>query len=76
VGVRLREAPFTPERVLAALRAQKQAKKLNLTEGVDPTAPVRFREHGGALWFKGKGPQRHPLDPAVSGQQGSGGGDD
>jgi len=76
VGIRLREAPFTPERVLAALRAQKQAKKLNLTEGVDPTAPVRFREHGGALWFKGKGPQRHPLDPAVSGQQGSGGGDD
>jgi len=76
VGIRLREAPFTPERVLAALRAQKQAKKLNLTEGVDPTAPVRFREHGGALWFKGKGPQRHPFDPAVSGQEESGGGDD
>jgi 4-hydroxybenzoyl-CoA reductase subunit alpha len=64
VGIRLREAPFTPERVLAALRAQKGAKKLNLTEGVDPTAPARFREHGGALWFKGKGPQRHELDPA------------
>jgi 4-hydroxybenzoyl-CoA reductase subunit alpha len=76
VGIRLREAPFTPERVLAALRAQKNAKKLNLTEGVDPTSPMRFREHGGALWFKGKGPQRHPLDPAVSGQQGSAGGDD
>jgi hypothetical protein len=31
---------------------------------VDPTSPVRFREHGGALWFKGKGPERHALDPA------------
>ncbi|HEY6936562.1 MAG TPA: molybdopterin cofactor-binding domain-containing protein, partial [Terriglobales bacterium] len=76
VGVRLREAPFTPERVLAALRAQRNAKKLNLTEGVDPTSPARFREHGGALWFRGKGPQRHALDPAVSSQQGSAGGDD
>ena len=76
VGVRLREAPFTPERVLAALRAQKNAKKLNLTEGVDPTNPVRLREHGGALWFKGKGPRRHPLDSSVAGQQGSAGGDD
>ncbi len=76
VGIRLREAPFTPERVLAALRAQKNAKRINLTEGVDPTSPARFREHGGALWFKGKGPQRHPLDPAVSGEQGSAGGDD
>ena len=65
VGIRLREAPFTPERVLAALRAQKPGeKKLDLTEGVDPTAPERFREHGGALWFKGKGPARHELDPA------------
>ncbi len=75
VGIRMREAPFTPERVLAALRAQKKAKKLNLTEGIDPTNPARFREHGGALWFKGKGPQRHPLDPSVTGQ-GSTGGDD
>jgi 4-hydroxybenzoyl-CoA reductase subunit alpha len=64
VGVRLREAPFTPERVLAALRDQKGQKKLNLTEGVDPTAPTKFREHGGALWFKGKGPERHANDPA------------
>src|SRR3954454_6477482 len=32
VGVRLHESPFTPERVLAALRARKQAKNLNLTE--------------------------------------------
>ena len=62
VGVRLRESPFTPERVLAALRAKKKAKALNLTEGVDPTAPARFREHGGALCFKGKGPERHALD--------------
>ena len=65
VGVRLRECPFTPERVLAALRAKKnEAKKIDLTEGVDPTAPQRLREHGGSLWFKGKGPMRHPEDPA------------
>jgi 4-hydroxybenzoyl-CoA reductase subunit alpha len=64
VGIRLRECPFTPERVLAALRAKKNAKHINLTEGVDPTSPTRFREHGGSLWFRGKGPERHPLDPA------------
>ena len=64
VGVRLHESPFTPERILAALRAKKKAKNLNLTEGIDPTAPTRFREHGGSLWFKGKGPERHALDPA------------
>src|SRR6476659_5650064 len=57
VGVRLRESPFTPERVLAALRAKKNAKPINLTEGIDPTAPQRFREHGGALWFRGRGPR-------------------
>src|SRR5271168_5055730 len=60
VGVRLREAPFTPERVLAALRAKRSAKKIDMTEGIDPTAPVRFR---------GKGPTRHPLDPARQGSQ-------
>jgi 4-hydroxybenzoyl-CoA reductase subunit alpha len=64
VGVRLHESPFTPERVLAALRAKKDAKALNLTEGVDPTSPTRFREHGGSLCFKGKGPERHALDPS------------
>jgi 4-hydroxybenzoyl-CoA reductase subunit alpha len=64
VGVRLHESPFTPERVLAALRAKNHAKNLNLTEGVDPTLPARFREHGGSLCFKGKGPERHKLDPA------------
>ncbi len=64
VGVRLHESPFTPERVLAALRAKRNAKALNLTEGVDPTSPVRFREHGGSLCFKGKGPERHALDPS------------
>ena len=58
VGIRLHESPFTPERVLAALRAKKSAKALNLTEGVDPTKPERFREHGGAVWFKGKGAER------------------
>jgi 4-hydroxybenzoyl-CoA reductase subunit alpha len=64
VGIRLHESPFTPERVLAALRAKKNAKPLNLTEGVDPTAPQRFREHGGSLSFKRKGPERHELDLA------------
>src|SRR5213595_3721952 len=58
VGVRLRESPFTPERVLAALRAKRNARSLNLTEGVDPTAPTRLREHGGSLCFKGKGAER------------------
>ena len=64
LGVRLHESPFTPERVLAALRAKKNAKALNLTEGVDPTSPTRFREHGGSLCFNGKGPERHALDPS------------
>jgi len=67
VGVRLREAPFTPERVLAALRAKRGAKKVEMTEGVDPTEPQTFREHGGALWYRGKGPQRHAEDPARAG---------
>jgi len=74
VGIRLREAPFTPERVLAALRSRDAAaRKLDLTEGIDPTAPTRFREHGGALWFKGKGPLRHELDPARRAEQPAGG---
>jgi len=64
VGIRLHESPFTPDRVLAALRAQRNAKPLNLTEGVDPTAPEKFREHGGELCFKGKGPKRHESDSA------------
>jgi 4-hydroxybenzoyl-CoA reductase subunit alpha len=73
VGVRLHESPFTPERVLAALRAKKQTRTLNLTEGIDPTAPNRFREHGGSLWFKGKGPERHPLDPSRQAEAPAGG---
>jgi 4-hydroxybenzoyl-CoA reductase subunit alpha len=64
VGVRLHESPFTPERVLSAIRAKKNAKALNLTEGVDPTSLTHFREHGGSLCFKGKGPERHALDPS------------
>ena len=63
-GIRLHESPFTPERVLAALRAKRNAKPLDLTEGVDPTAPARFREHGGELCFEGKGPERHECDAA------------
>ena len=64
VGVRLRESPFTPERILSALRAKKGMKRIEMTESVDPTAPTTFREHGGSLWFRGKGPMRHPLDPS------------
>ena len=64
VGIRLHESPFTPERVLAALRDKNAQKKIDMTEGIDPTSPARFREHGGSLWFRGKGPERHPLDPA------------
>jgi 4-hydroxybenzoyl-CoA reductase subunit alpha len=67
VGVRLRESPFTPERILFALRAKKGLKRIAMTESVDPTAPTRFREHGGSLWFRGKGPMRHALDPARQG---------
>ncbi|HMK30035.1 MAG TPA: hypothetical protein VK473_10155, partial [Terriglobales bacterium] len=70
VGIRLREAPFSPERVLAALRAQKGAKKINLTEGTDPARPQSFREHGGALCFRGRGPARHAQDPALAPQAG------
>ncbi|MGD0931683.1 MAG: molybdopterin cofactor-binding domain-containing protein [Candidatus Korobacteraceae bacterium] len=69
VGVRLRESPFTPERILSALRAKKGLKRIEMTESVDPTAPMKFREHGGSLWFRGKGPTRHPLDPARQGSQ-------
>ena len=76
VGVRLRESPFTPDRVLAALRTKRKEKSLNLTEGVDPTAPTRFREHGGSLCFRGKGPERHALDPAHRQSPASAGGAD
>jgi 4-hydroxybenzoyl-CoA reductase subunit alpha len=76
VGVRLHESPFTPERVLAALRTKKKAKPINLTEGMDPTAPTGFREHGGSLWFKGKGPERHALDSARRESRAEAGGDD
>ncbi len=76
VGVRLHESPFTPERVLSALRAKKNTKVINLTEGVDPTSPARFREHGGSLWFRGKGPKRHPLDPSRRETTVPAGGDD
>jgi 4-hydroxybenzoyl-CoA reductase subunit alpha len=65
VGVRMRESPFTPERVLAAIKAKHGEKKsLEMTRGSDPSAPTTFREHGGSLWFKGKGPQRHADDPS------------
>ena len=76
VGVRLHESPFTPERVLSALRAKRSQKKIDLTEGIDPTSPARFREHGGSLWFRGKGPERHPLDPSRRESPAAPGGDD
>src|SRR6266851_2505219 len=65
VGVRLREAPFTPERVLAAIKAkQSGGKKIDMTNHIDPTAPTHFREHGGSLCYKDRGPERHPHDQA------------
>ncbi len=64
VGVRLHECPFTPERVLAALQAKRAGKIVGMTNGVDPTNPLKMREHGGSTWFKGSGPQRHAQDPA------------
>ena len=73
VGVRLREAPFTPERILAALRAKNGMKRIEMAESVDPTAPMKFREHGGSLWFRGKGPMRHPLDPSRQSAHATGG---
>jgi len=62
--------------VLSALRAKKNAKNINLTEGIDPTSPARFREHGGSLWYRGKGPQRHRLDPSRRETPAPAGGDD
>jgi len=77
VGIRLREAPFTPERVLAALRQKNwEAKALEITRGADPTAPKTFREHGGSTWYKGKGPHRHEQDPARRVQRAETAGDD
>jgi 4-hydroxybenzoyl-CoA reductase subunit alpha len=63
IGVRLREAPFTPDRVLAAIKSRQKANKGNLS-GDKPAPTASFREHGGALWFKGRGPMRHPADPS------------
>jgi 4-hydroxybenzoyl-CoA reductase subunit alpha len=76
VGVRLRESPFTPERVLSAIRAKNGEKKIQMTNGVDPTAPHKLREHGGSTWFKGKGPARHETDPSRKAAAMPGAGDD
>jgi hypothetical protein len=77
VGVRLREAPFSPERVLGALRQKaKETKALEITRGADPTQPRTFREHGGSTWYKGKGAHRHELDPARRAQPSDVTGDD
>jgi len=64
IGVRLREAPFTPDRVLAAIKARDNAKAGQISGGDDPVHPIMFREHGGSLWFKGRGPERHAADPS------------
>jgi 4-hydroxybenzoyl-CoA reductase subunit alpha len=76
IGVRLREAPFTPDRVLSAIKARDNDKKQNLAGGDDPVHPTTFREHGGSLWFKGRGPMRHPADPARAGTAQPTAGDD
>ena len=67
IGVRLREAPFTPDRVLAAIKARNDAQKAGIRGANDTLKPTQFREHGGSLWFKGRGPMRHPADPARAG---------
>ncbi|MEO5937050.1 MAG: molybdopterin cofactor-binding domain-containing protein [Terriglobales bacterium] len=64
VGIRLRECPFTPERVLSAIRAKKGMKKIEMTNKVDPENPQKLREHGGSLWYRGRGPERHESDPS------------
>jgi 4-hydroxybenzoyl-CoA reductase subunit alpha len=66
IGIRLREAPFTPDRVLSAIKARDSAKKQDISRDEHPVHPVHFREHGGSLWFKGRGPTRHAADPACS----------
>ncbi|HTD25039.1 MAG TPA: molybdopterin cofactor-binding domain-containing protein [Terriglobales bacterium] len=77
VGIRLREAPFTPERVLAALQAKRSGgKKIDMTNHIDPTAPTHFREHGGSLCYKDRGPERHPHDPARRTTEAEAGGND
>jgi len=75
-GVRLREAPFTPDRVLAAIKARDNVKKGEVSRGDDPVHPHHFREHGGSLWFKGRGPVRHPSDPSRNGAAEPAAGDD
>jgi hypothetical protein len=65
VGIRLREAPFTPDRVLAAIKARAANQQDAARD--DDSPPDTFREHGGALWFKGRGPTRHAADPARGG---------
>src|SRR5438477_4185520 len=60
IGVRLREAPFTPDRVLAAIKARNEAQKAAFRGSNEASKPTQFREHGGSLWFKGRGPMRHP----------------
>jgi 4-hydroxybenzoyl-CoA reductase subunit alpha len=75
VGIRLREAPFTPDRVLAAIKIRDNRNK-KVPSNVDPKQPSNFREHGGSLWFKGRGPMRHPADPARAGVAQSNAGDD
>ena len=67
IGVRLREAPFTPDRVLAAIKARNEAEKTGFRGTNEAVKPTQFREHGGSLWFKGRGPIRHPADPARAG---------
>src|SRR5436853_7158755 len=67
IGVRLREAPFTPDRVLAAIKARSEAQKAGFRGANEAVKPPQFREHGGSLWFKGRGPARHTADPARAG---------
>jgi len=76
VGIRLRESPFTPDRVLAAIKARNEAQKTGIRGTNDTLKPTQFREHGGSLCFKGRGPMRHPADQARAGASEPAAGDD
>ena len=69
----LRQRLFAPAYVMDIRGiSELEGIRARAGEGVDPTQPVTFREHGGALWFKGKGPERHANDPARRGEPAGG----
>jgi 4-hydroxybenzoyl-CoA reductase subunit alpha len=63
VGVRLHESPSRRNGYWRPC-ARRRMQADNLTEGIDPTDPSDISRAWGSLWFKGKGPERHALDPS------------